>query len=90
MTNNGDLCRRFDISLANREKHDAVTDCFLLSQVYIELIGRKQHKFSFDENNMNLIEEKSNINICNKICNLLDNLKLKINKYNIIIIIYFI
>ena len=27
------LCRRFDISLANREKHDAVTDCFLLSQV---------------------------------------------------------
>ena len=60
------LCRRFDISLANREKHDAVTDCFLLSQVYIELIGGKQHKFSFDENNINLMEEKSNVNYCSK------------------------
>ncbi|MDC3090970.1 DNA polymerase III subunit epsilon [Rickettsiales bacterium] len=41
------LCRRFDISLENRKKHDALTDCFLLSQVYLELIGGKQHKFSF-------------------------------------------
>jgi DNA polymerase-3 subunit epsilon len=60
------LCRRFDISLVNREKHDAVTDCFLLSQVYIELIGGKQHKFSFDEKNIKPLEEKSNANHCVK------------------------
>ena len=61
------LCRRYDISLANREKHDAVTDCFLLSQVYIELIGGKQHKFSFDdEKNIKPTEEKNNINYCSK------------------------
>ena len=57
------LCRRFDISLANREKHDAVTDCFLLSQVYIELIGGKQHKFNFDNESLNLNEEQNDINL---------------------------
>ena len=43
------LCRRFDISLEQRLKHDAKTDCFLLAQVYLELIGGKQHKFLFNE-----------------------------------------
>ena len=36
------LCRRFNISTKHREKHDAITDCFLLAQVYLELIGGKQ------------------------------------------------
>ncbi len=47
------LCRRFGISLENRKKHDALTDCFLLSQVYLELIGGKQHKFSFGNEELN-------------------------------------
>ena len=33
------LCRRFNISLENREKHGALTDCYLLLDVYIELLG---------------------------------------------------
>lgn len=59
------LCRRYKISLENREKHDAVTDCFLLAQVYMELIGGKQHKFNFFEKKektlSNLQQKKMNI-----------------------------
>jgi len=40
------LCRRFNISLENREKHGALTDCYLLLDVYIELLGGKQEKLS--------------------------------------------
>ena len=40
------LCRRFDISLESREKHGALTDSFLLLQVYNELLGGKQQTLS--------------------------------------------
>ena len=40
------LCRRFNISLESREKHGALTDCKLLLEVYIELLGGKQEKLS--------------------------------------------
>ena len=43
------LCRRFDISLESREKHGALTDCFLLLRVFIELLGGKQEKLTFSE-----------------------------------------
>jgi DNA polymerase-3 subunit epsilon len=41
------LCRRFNISLESREKHGALTDCFLLLRVFIELLGGKQKKLTF-------------------------------------------
>ena len=40
------LCRRFNISLESRVKHGALTDCELLLDVYIELLGGKQEKLS--------------------------------------------
>ena len=40
------LCRRFGISLESREKHGALTDSFLLLQVYNELLGGKQQTLS--------------------------------------------
>ena len=40
------LCRRFNISLENREKHGALTDCYLLIDVYIELLGGKQERLN--------------------------------------------
>ena len=40
------LCRRFCISLESREKHGALTDSFLLLQVYQELLGGKQQTLS--------------------------------------------
>ena len=39
------LCRRFDISLENRQKHGALTDSFLLLKVFNELIGGKTKHF---------------------------------------------
>lgn len=36
------LCRRFDISLRNRELHGALVDADLLAQVYLELTGGRQ------------------------------------------------
>ena len=36
------LCRRFDIDLSQRTTHNALLDCRLLAQVYIELLGGRQ------------------------------------------------
>jgi DNA polymerase-3 subunit epsilon len=36
------LCKRFKISLAEREKHGALIDCKLLAQVYLELSGGRE------------------------------------------------
>ena len=36
------LCKRFKIDNSKRIKHDAITDCELLSKVYINLIGQKE------------------------------------------------
>ncbi len=41
------LCRRFNISLESREKHGALTDCFLLLRVFTELIGGRQKELHF-------------------------------------------
>ena len=41
------LCRRFGISLEERAKHSALTDCFLLLQVFHELNGGKQGNLEF-------------------------------------------
>ncbi len=37
-----ELCRRFAIDLAAREKHGALLDAHLLAQVYLELVGGRQ------------------------------------------------
>ena len=63
------LCRRFGISLESREKHGALTDSFLLLQVYNELLGGKQQTLSLKvESNTKQIK-KSFINENNKIVN---------------------
>jgi|TARA_B100000287_G_scaffold359340_1_gene351337 DNA polymerase-3 subunit epsilon len=49
------LCRRFNISLESREKHGALTDCYLLQEVYIELLGGKQER-------LNLSQSQSSVN----------------------------
>ena len=43
MTNSLDaLCRRLNIDLSERTTHNALLDCKLLAQVYVELIGGRQ------------------------------------------------
>jgi DNA polymerase-3 subunit epsilon len=36
------LCRRFDIDLSQRTTHNALLDCTLLADVYLELVGGRQ------------------------------------------------
>ena len=45
------LCRRYNIDITGREIHGALKDAKLLSLVYLELIGGKQTKLKFQENN---------------------------------------
>ena len=42
------LCRRFSIDLSERTTHNALLDCKLLSEVYIQLTGGRQRGLSFD------------------------------------------
>ena len=42
------LCRRFNVDLSRRVKHNAVLDCELLREVYIHLLDAKEPKLSFN------------------------------------------
>ncbi len=49
------LCKRFNIDLSRRVKHNAVLDCELLREVYINLLDVKEPKLSFNSK----VESKS-------------------------------
>lgn len=44
------LCRRFNIDLSGRDFHGALLDAQLLSDVYLELLGGRQHGLGLDAN----------------------------------------
>ena len=44
------LCRRFNIDLSKRTKHNALLDCELLREVYINLVDAKEPKFNLSQN----------------------------------------
>ena len=57
------LCRRFGIDLSRRAKHNALLDCELLREVYINLLDAKEPKLIFsNENSENKIINRENIN----------------------------
>ena len=41
------LCKKFNIDLSKRTKHNALLDCELLRQVYINLVGEKEPSLQF-------------------------------------------
>lgn len=43
------LCKRFQISLAARDKHGAIIDSILLAEVYLELNGGRARRFGFSK-----------------------------------------
>ena len=45
------LCKRFGISLEGREKHDALLDCKLLAEVYLQLLGGRQTSLNLNKEN---------------------------------------
>ena len=44
------LCKRFNIDLSRRTKHNALLDCELLREVYINLLEAKEPKFNLSNN----------------------------------------
>ena len=44
------LCKRFNIDISRRTKHNALLDCELLREVYINLVGQKEPSLSFGVN----------------------------------------
>ena len=55
------LCKKFNIDLSKRTKHNALLDCELLREVYINLLDAKEPKFNLSLNNSepNFIKNKS-------------------------------
>ena len=55
------LCKKFNIDLSKRTKHNALLDCELLREVYINLLDVKEPKFNLSLNNsdQNFITNKS-------------------------------
>ena len=44
------LCKRFNVDLSRRTKHNALLDCELLREVYINLLDAKEPKFNLINN----------------------------------------
>ena len=42
------LCRRFNIDNSRREKHNALIDCNLLKEVYVNLVDQKEPKLNLE------------------------------------------
>ena len=45
------LCRKFNIDLSRRRKHNALLDCELLREVYINLLDVREPRFNLSNNN---------------------------------------
>jgi DNA polymerase-3 subunit epsilon len=58
------LCKRFNIDNSRRKKHSALVDCYLLKEVYVNLIDQKEPKFNLE--NIEIIDSKFNNNINKK------------------------
>ena len=71
------LCKRFNIDLSRRTKHNALLDCELLREVYINLLDAKEPRFNLSLHN------SENIVFANKSYNkkILDITESELNKH---------
>ena len=65
------LCKRFNIDLSRRTKHNALLDCELLREVYINLIDVREPKFNLSNNTteQNISNAKDYCKVITKISN---------------------
>ena len=57
------LCKRFNIDNSKREKHNALIDCHLLKEVYVNLVDQKEPKLNLES------VETIDLNFSNKVNN---------------------
>ena len=60
------LCKRFNIDISKRVKHNALLDCELLREVYINLLDAKEPKFNLSSSNKDFADTKNSTKIYNK------------------------
>ena len=56
------LCKRFNVDNSKREKHNAIIDCQLLREVYINLVDQKEPKLNLKNAEIYNLKLKNNIN----------------------------
>ena len=61
------LCKRFNVDLSKRTKHNALLDCDLLREVYINLLDVKEPKLVFNTNLEKKKLKTDNLNYSKKI-----------------------
>ena len=60
------LCKRFNIDISRRKKHNALLDCELLREVYINLLDVKEPKFNLSSSDQDEIKSTNQKKIYNK------------------------
>ena len=73
------LCKRFNIDLSRRLKHNALLDCELLREVYINLLDEKEPKFNLSATNNTQISTKKNI-LYNKNIQVISDIEIKLHR----------
>tara|TARA_Y100000590_G_C15535938_1_gene945025 strand:+ start:259 stop:936 length:678 start_codon:yes stop_codon:yes gene_type:complete len=58
------LCKKFNIDNSRREKHNALIDCHLLKEVYVNLVDQKAPKLNLE--NSEIIDAKINEGVVKK------------------------
>ena len=56
------LCKRFNIDNSKREKHNALIDCHLLKEIYVNLVDQKEPKFNLESTEIFDVKFDNNIN----------------------------
>ena len=72
------LCKRFNIDLSRRTKHNALLDCELLREVYINLLDAKEPRLDLSSDTIiknKLSSDKKNVNYSKKIIQVSENEK---------------
>jgi len=56
------LCKRFNIDNSKRKKHNALIDCHLLKEIYVNLLDQKEPKFNLESTEIIDTKFDNNIN----------------------------
>ena len=60
------LCKRFNIDISRRTKHNALLDCELLREVYINLLDVKEPKLNLSSASQDIIKSNNTDKVYNK------------------------
>ena len=74
------LCKRFNIDLSRRTQHNALLDCELLREVYINLLDAKEPKFNLSSAKQDVMKSSNTERAYNKTILKISEIELKKHK----------